>query len=89
MTNEELIGEAFKWAKNALPPEPWADTHIVLRLAHALELATTGSELTVEYEYRRVTSAGRIYFPTFESVPELNEGELAQRRTLGPWGVVE
>ena len=36
-TNKDLIEEARKWVESALPPSPWADTHIVIELANALE----------------------------------------------------
>lgn len=37
--NEELIAEARAWRKTALPPTPYGDGHIVLKLADALEAA--------------------------------------------------
>jgi hypothetical protein len=92
MTNEELIGEAFKWAKNALPPEPWADTHIVLRLAHALELATNPVTFGTEYGVRHFDSEGEaqdvwLAEDEHEARYEATEwGGIIMTRAVGPWG---
>jgi hypothetical protein len=32
----ELIARADEWARNALPPSPWSDKHIVFELIAAL-----------------------------------------------------
>lgn len=46
----ELIEESRKWATSALPPSPWADNHIAVRLADALEamLKPSQAEVTVD-----------------------------------------
>lgn len=43
-----LIAEARDWAERALPPSPWADNHIALRLADALEASVQAPALDVE-----------------------------------------
>jgi hypothetical protein len=96
MTHEELIDEGERWLRVMEDGEDltqWVgeavEALLLCKCSVIPEAATTNSELTVEYEYRRVSRAGRIYFATFESMPELNEGESVQRRILGPWEVVE
>ena len=43
-----------------------------------------------EWEYRRVPENGQLAIcRTFESVPELDEGWIAERRSVGPWLPVE
>ena len=96
MTHEELIYEGERWLRVMEDGEDltqWVDEAVEAlmkcKCSVIPEVANTNSELTVEYEYRRVSREGRIRFATFDSMPELNEGESAQRRTLGPWEVVE
>jgi hypothetical protein len=38
-----------------------------------------------EYEYRRRRPVGMQSNATFDSLPELNEGEWVQRRLVGEW----
>jgi hypothetical protein len=37
------------------------------------------------FEYRRVAPGGRVWFPTFDEPPLLDEGFTMQRRAVGEW----
>ena len=53
-----LIAEAREWAVKALPPSPWADNHIVLRLANALEAKIAEAE---EQSFQDMANARQTY----------------------------
>jgi hypothetical protein len=52
----------------------------------ALEAVTVPTE--PEYEYRAVTKVGN-HFGSFDSMPEMDKGWTAERRTVGKWEAVE
>lgn len=82
--SKALIEEARDWAERALPPSPWADNHIALRLASALEAEIAEADPYCREEacqYRHWTSGTMPTHRRGAGCPEPQPGGSCATRT--------
>lgn len=86
----DLVQEARDWRNSALPPSPWGDTHIAVRLADALEPLLTpehpGND--GEWQYRSVMASGQVFSGLADVEAWYPRETIQRRRKAGPWAVV-